>query len=417
LEDIQPQLFQISAAAAPAVALSDYEANTLTRLIIRCLQGLGLTLPVCEASHSSQNQRLCDFTSNALDFIDLVGCSSGLSVCGRSTKGEALLHYLLPSEASTEILREGEGRYGKSTRMLADMKAVTTAQRLSELWDMPIVAGANLLRQHINCSQLGCDSQLNFILQLLINVSDTLEVALSQTLPSSLTKAASQVLDFVSQLRCGAIALITQRFLVEVNSLCSADAMDRSRTSSEVSEIRADMLIRFREQTRSLLQRRIVDHSSTSHTLAQEERGHRDHGRNDDDNDDDLRLWCAYVQAEAAVGETDEAIKVSSIIRRNNIASFSAILFTFSFGCMQCYSQVTDKLLKNIAQQYRSSPSTKSETELTNVVNKSGALQLFWIAVKLVLQLGSNSSASAAGNNEQFFLSQSQPTLSSSSSM
>jgi hypothetical protein len=80
----------------------------------------------------------------------------------------------------------------------------------------------------------------------------------------------------------------------------SENAAASSTSSTEDTSTQAKVLVLFRQQIREMLQRQPRGLTDTTNGDRGSDRG----------SENDMRLWCVYAQAEAAVGEAEEAIKV-----------------------------------------------------------------------------------------------------------
>jgi hypothetical protein len=169
-DDLRPSLFDCSLPPQPGVAdahIADLNRRLRARLIMRCLQALGVRLPHCEVSHAPVRR------------FSAVLCDGALSILG-AVGGTTLQRFsdaCVPTECRS-------------------MSSVTLEQDESQL----CVVSPALLESHVLCCRTRYDSRLNFAVRLVAEV-----VGLSGRVSMLLAPS------FVSQLRVVLVQLLTAR--------------------------------------------------------------------------------------------------------------------------------------------------------------------------------------------------------------
>jgi hypothetical protein len=208
-DDLRPSLFDCSLPPQPGVAdghIADLNRGLRARLIVCCLQALGVQLPHCEVSHAPMRRFSAVLSGSALSILGVVG----------GTTLQRFSDACVPTECRS-------------------MSSVTLEQDESQL----CVVSPALLESHVLCCRTRYDSRLNFAVRLVAEV-----VGLSGRVSMLLAPS------FVSQLRVVLVQLLTARLRSELAVLPA----DRDRQVA---------LELWRTQCRSVIEASVRDAGAT----------------------------------------------------------------------------------------------------------------------------------------------------------
>lgn len=258
-DDLKSAMFRSDVVTTSSMYDAKMHQDLKQRLIIRCLQGLGVTLPHCECSHAT------------------VPCSLQVlmdSVTTVNSEEDVLFHGIMSSAgairtttASTEASASHSASHGSSVDNLLHCTWMATSI---------CTVQERLLRKHWVCSKFGFDSELSFIIRLVSDVVYQINDVVS--------------LEFLSQLRRVLMHLLTVRLA------CDVSLKDSPSERSKVLE-------EWRGLCRSIIETSVVqslegDRSSAGAAgVLIPAVG-------------DLSVWAEYLSAECMVGQQTEALKV-----------------------------------------------------------------------------------------------------------
>jgi hypothetical protein len=208
-DDLRTALFDCSLPPQPGVAdahIADLNRGLRARLVVRCLQALGVQLSHCEVSHAPMRHFSAVLSGSALSILDAVG--------------------------ETTLQRFSDACVATESRL---MQSTTQEQDEGQL----CIASQALLESHALCCRARYDSLLNFAVRLVAEV-----VGLSGRVSMLLAPS------FVSQLRVVLVQLLTARLRSELAVLPA----DRDRQVA---------LELWRTQCRSVIEASVCDAGAT----------------------------------------------------------------------------------------------------------------------------------------------------------
>jgi hypothetical protein len=311
---------------------TEMDCQVRQRLLLRCLQGLGLVLPGCESTSSFSNNPLLS------EWVPMLAAPVGGQLCCSSAAAAAAAaavnDMFLLEEEEVDGTDDSRGEVGQATTSVAAAlyaAASVASERLpSESSSVPqsvvhvisclsyqahtslsgVKLSEEVQRKHVMCRFAGEHSPLCFIIQI---VEDVLHNYQDCTTMLTVT--------FVNQLRCVLIDLLLIRFLLddatfgklgklEVNTIITTDSSSLGSSSYD----RTEAVAQLQQQCRAIVESSINSNHNGVSGKKQDHAVIASEGMLPAAPVGDLHLWAKYLYLECMLGHRHDALKVSTFV-------------------------------------------------------------------------------------------------------